>query len=117
MAEAIGADMSNYTPKAERSRLRCPAVASRLGVGLRTVQIRAPEIPGAAKIFGVWTFDPVKLDRYIAQLEAQSCRAISIAETGSGGGASSLPAPTVAEAYERAIARKQRNGSRRGANG
>jgi hypothetical protein len=51
-------------------RYRCREVAARLGVGVRTVQVRAPEIPGAAKIFGVWTFDPIKLDRWIDELEA-----------------------------------------------
>jgi hypothetical protein len=36
--------------------------------------VRAADIPGAAKIFNRWTFDPVKLERWIAELEAESDR-------------------------------------------
>jgi hypothetical protein len=54
----------------EATRYRCRQVAQRLGVGVRTVQVRAAEIPGAAKVFGIWTFDPAKVERWIADLEA-----------------------------------------------
>jgi hypothetical protein len=56
------------------TRYRCRQVAERLGVDARTVQVRAADIPGAAKIFNRWTFDPVKLERWIAELEAESDR-------------------------------------------
>jgi hypothetical protein len=59
-------------------RYRCRDIAARIGVDVRTVQVRAPDIPGSAKIFGIWTFDPIKLEHWIAHLEAESCRATSI---------------------------------------
>jgi hypothetical protein len=104
--------MNDTTPL---GRYRCHHVAKRLGVGVRTVQVRAADIPGAAKVFGIWTFDPIKLERWIAQLEAESCRATSINAMGSGGAVSKLPEPSIAEAYERAIELKRARGSRRGA--
>jgi hypothetical protein len=55
-------------------RLRCRNVADRLGVCLRTVQARAHEIPGSARIFGGWSFDPRQLDEWIADREAQARR-------------------------------------------
>jgi hypothetical protein len=97
-----------------RRRYRCRQVAERLGVGTRTVQVRAREIPGAAKVFGVWTFDPIKLDRWLAQLEAESCRVTSTEEELSGGDASKLPEPSIAAAYEQAIGLKPASASRRG---
>jgi hypothetical protein len=56
----------------EATRYRCRQVAQRLGVGVRTVQVRAAEIPGSAKIFGVWKFDPAKVERWITDLEART---------------------------------------------
>jgi hypothetical protein len=57
---------------APQSRYRCRQVAQRLGVGVRTVHVRAAEIPGAAKVFGIWTFDPGQLEDWIADLEVRT---------------------------------------------
>jgi hypothetical protein len=96
------------------SRIQSPAAAQIAGLSLRTIQARAPEIPGAAKLFGRWTFDPVKLRRWLADMEAASCPRISIVVVPSGGAASRSPAPSIAEAYERAIGLRPAGGSRRG---
>lgn len=52
---------------AEPARIQSAEAAAMLGVSVRTVQLRAAagEIPGAALIFGRWTFDPVMLRRFI----------------------------------------------------
>jgi hypothetical protein len=53
------------------TRIQTKAAASILGVTPRTVQNLANrgELPGAAKIGKVWTFDPAKLQRFIADQE------------------------------------------------
>jgi hypothetical protein len=96
-------------------RIQSTAAAEISGLSVRTIQARAPEIPGAAKLFGRWTFDPVKLRRWLKEMEdASSCRATSTAAGPPGGGACRSPEPSTAAAYERAIGLKPPNGSRRG---
>ncbi|WP_394060680.1 helix-turn-helix domain-containing protein [Xanthobacter autotrophicus] len=52
-------------------RIRAPKVASILGVQVRTVQAMAlrGELPGAAKIGGLWTFDEAALRAWIREKE------------------------------------------------
>jgi hypothetical protein len=97
------------------ARIQSPAAAEIAGLSLRTIQARAPEIPGAAKLFGRWTFDPVKLIRWLADMEGVAqCRGTSIVGAPSGGAASRLPEPSIVEAYERAIGLKPAIASRHG---
>jgi replicative DNA helicase len=72
--EAAGLESENYTVGFFSLEMSAERLAMRLGIGRRAVQLRAPEIPGAAKIFGCWTFDPAKLDGFIEQLEAETSR-------------------------------------------
>ena len=51
-------------------RIQSAAAAALSGLSKRTIQARAPEIPGAAKLFGRWTFDHVRFHRWIAEEEA-----------------------------------------------
>jgi excisionase family DNA binding protein len=65
------------------SRIQTAAAAAILGVTPRTVQNLAKrgELPGAAKIGKVWTFDRAKLLRYIAdQVDLTQSRAFSAAK-------------------------------------
>ena len=97
------------------TRIQSPAAAHMAGLSLRTIQARAPEIPGAAKVFGRWTFDPVKLSRWLADMEgASQCRETSTVGAPSSGAASRLPEPSIVEAYERAIGLKPASASRHG---
>ncbi|CAH1662073.1 HTH_17 domain-containing protein [Hyphomicrobiales bacterium] len=54
-----------------KERIRIPAAAEILGVEPRTVQALAlrGELPGAAKIGGLWTFDPAALRSWIKSQE------------------------------------------------
>ena len=53
-------------------RIRAPAAAAMLGVSPRSVQAMAArgDLPSAAKIGKVWTFDPATLSRWISDREA-----------------------------------------------
>ncbi|MCW2283670.1 hypothetical protein M2323_001442 [Rhodoblastus acidophilus] len=61
--------MTDSQPK----RIKAKAAAEMLGVTPRTVQALAGKgaLPGAAKIGGLWTFDPKKLTKFIADKEAE----------------------------------------------
>ncbi|MGG5812569.1 helix-turn-helix domain-containing protein [Falsiroseomonas sp. CW058] len=98
-------------------RIRPPAVSEITSLSVRKVQemAAAGKIPGAAKLGGSWTFDPVKLRDWIAQQESLACRATSMRERASSGGASRSPASSIDAAYERLIRGKQRSASRPGA--
>jgi phage terminase Nu1 subunit (DNA packaging protein) len=54
-------------------RIKTKDAADMLGVTPRTVQALAGkgELPGAARIGGLWTFDPKKLAKFIAEKEAE----------------------------------------------
>lgn len=54
-------------------RIRSDAAATMLGITARGVQAMAArgDLPGAAKVGKVWTFDQDKLKRHIAALEAE----------------------------------------------
>jgi hypothetical protein len=98
----------------EPERIQALAAARITGLSLRTIQAHAPRIPGAAKLLGRWTFDPIRLRRWIADMEAASCRVTSTEGALSGGGVSKSPEPSIAEAYERAIGLRRRPGSKPG---
>jgi hypothetical protein len=62
-----------------------------LGESARTIRNKAAagEIPGAAKIFGTWTFDEALLHAFVAEKEREICRS----------GARPRPAVTGAKAF------------------
>lgn len=90
-------------------RIRADAAASILGVELRTVQALAArgEVPGAAKIGGVWTFDESALRSWIK--ERTQCpkdrqpRNTAIGEGRRYGRDLPLQAAKSAKAYEQAL--------------
>jgi hypothetical protein len=59
-------------------RIQSKAAAAILGVSHRTLQSRAlaGEIPGAARMFGTWTFDPSKLTAFVKQREIDNERVV-----------------------------------------
>ncbi len=66
-------------------RARVDYVMAKTGLSKRTVQAMASrgQIPGAAKLGSTWTFDKLKLARWIKNREA-ACRTISTREAGYG---------------------------------
>lgn len=103
-------------------RIRPAAVAEITSLSLRKVQemAAAGQLPGAAKLGGVWTFDPTQIRAWIRHQERKAaCRAnypttATVAATSSGD-VSMLPDESIAQAYEQLIRKKQRSGSARGA--
>ena len=61
---------------AQPGRIQSGAAARILGVSQRSIQGLAlrGEIPGAARIGGIWTFDPGKLVAFVAQRERDAER-------------------------------------------
>lgn len=78
------------------------------GLSKRTVQNLAAKgmIPGAAKLGGLWTFDRIKLRRWIAAKEGEACQRTSISGAASGMDAFRLAETSFAKAYARAISGK-----------
>ncbi|WP_374545043.1 helix-turn-helix domain-containing protein [Rhodoblastus sp.] len=93
------------------ARIQTKAAASMLGISPRSVQCLAAQglLPGAAKIGKVWTFDRVKLARYIAAQEAETeangacLRKISTSAARRGGFVPPLGASKSEKAYELAM--------------
>lgn len=96
----------NATHRTERVGVAEAMLAT--GLRKRTVQHLAARgiIPGAAKLGGLWTFDRVKLRRWIAAKEREACQGTSISEAGSGMDAYRLAGTSYAKAYARAISGK-----------
>jgi Helix-turn-helix domain len=102
-------------------RVRPTMVAQMTSLSVRKVQemAAAGQIPGAAKIGGVWTFDPDKVLAWTEHKKRLTCRASRETYTDaatSGGAASRLPAPSIDAAYSRLIQGKRRGASKAGAN-
>lgn len=66
-------------------RVRTAEAVAKTGLARRTIQAMAArgQIPGAAKLGSTWTFDKLKLARWIKSREA-ACRATSTSETAFG---------------------------------
>jgi predicted DNA-binding transcriptional regulator AlpA len=100
-------------------RVRSPDVARMTGLSVRAVQLMAArgDIPGAARLGKLWTFDPSKVRRWIVQREDAACQGTSIGAATSGGDVSRSPVASIDEAYERLIGKRRpvasRSGSRR----
>lgn len=60
-------------------RVQCDVVVEKTGLARRTIQKMAQrgEIPGAAKLGSTWTFDRIKLARWIRNKERE-CQITSI---------------------------------------
>lgn len=97
-------------------RIRVTEVSRLTSIKRRTVQdmAAAGTIPGAAKLGGLWTFDPDKLARWIAQRERQACRQISTYAAPPIGAGSKSPDANTDQAYERLMRAKRLGGSGRG---
>lgn len=95
----------------EMERIRASRAASILGVETRTVQALAlrGELPGAAKIGGLWTFDEAALRNYIKErIQCPRDRRPLNTHTGeatSYGRASPLQAKNSAKASRQALQR------------
>jgi len=89
----------------EAARILVRDLALETGKGARALQAMAARglIPGAAKIGREWTFDRIKVRRWIRDLEQAACRTTSMSATGSGGSKYKSPASHIDEAYERAL--------------
>jgi phage terminase Nu1 subunit (DNA packaging protein) len=88
-------------------RIQARAAASLLGVTARTVQNLANrgELPGAAKIGKVWTFDPAKLAKFIRAKESECPKTTFISAAQSGGYARPSTESNVEKAYEQTMLR------------
>lgn len=93
------------TSKTPGERVQTPAAAAIIGLKVRQIQSLAArgEIPGAAKLGSLWTFDLAKLRRWITSREAESCRTISINGAALGTGECRYAGATLEEAYRRAL--------------
>jgi len=103
-------------PGAER--VRVAAVARITSLSPRKVQELAVvgRIPSAAKLGGVWTFDPARVRAWIREQERRclASQEISTREVTSGGDVSKLPDASIDEAYARLIPAKRRGASKAG---
>lgn len=100
-------------------RIRPRAVSEMTSLSVRKVQemAAAGAIPGAAKLGGIWTFDPIRVRAWIREQE-RTCLAkqeTSTRATASGGDGSRSPDESIEAAYEQLIPAKRRGASRAGA--
>jgi phage terminase Nu1 subunit (DNA packaging protein) len=89
-------------------RCQTRKAAEIIGLSIRQVQHMAArgEIPRAAKIGSVWTFDEATLRRWIRQREAETCQTTSTGEERRGMAAFRSPDVNIDEAYAQAIGLK-----------
>lgn len=94
----------------QRERIEIPEAVAITGMKKRNLQDAAlrGEIPGAAKMGKCWTFDVVKLRRWVQEREEEACRNARPRQTRTGEGASSgagsrSRARRSAGAYEQAM--------------
>jgi hypothetical protein len=78
-----------------------------LGIGVRCVQKMAAsgQLPGAARIGKLWTFDPAKIDAYLADAEAKCQNQIFTNATEFGGCELPLTGAKSAKAYDAAMSK------------
>lgn len=110
-------------------RIRAPQVACITGLSARSIQEMAQrgDIPGAAKLGKVWTFDEVAVRAWVKSKEQTVCREATVSgqtparTTVTSNGGTELPmavsrstARSAVEAYEQRILRKLAAGSKSG---
>lgn len=100
----------------EAERIRCRDVCRMTSLSLRKVQqlAVAGKIPGAARIGGVWTFDPARVRAWIREQELQCLERppISISGTASIGHGSRLPDASIEQRFAQLMQGKRRTGSK-----
>jgi len=100
-------------------RIRPVDVSRITSLSLRQIQNMAASgrIPGAAKLGGVWIFDPHQIDVWIKAQE-QACqrnfRRIATGAMAQSGVVSSSPKESIDEAFEQLIRRRPHGASRHG---
>jgi predicted DNA-binding transcriptional regulator AlpA len=104
-----------WLPAQDAERIRVADVARITSLSVRKVQelAVARKLPGAAKLGGVWTFDPARVRQWIKEQE-DVCPAspeTSTSEERRGGAESRLPDASIEAAYEQLIHGKRRSGS------
>lgn len=89
------------------TRIRSKEAAEKLGLSRRGLQSLAKRgaLPGSAKIGKLWTFDPDKLDKFVAAREAECLTQISICVAASTGCEPPSRASNIVKAYERAMSK------------
>src|ERR1700722_17693462 len=100
-------------------RIRPSEVARITSLSMRQIQSMAAsgKIPGAAKLGGVWTFDPSQISAWVRKAENEACRRPATTYTSAatyGGAVSSLPATSIDAAFERLIRKRPRTVSKAG---
>lgn len=96
-------------------RVRTAEAARITGLDARTLQEKAAAglIPGARKVFGRWTYDPiilVKLGRAPCPKADRNSRKVAIGGGRSSGRASRSEASSIEKAYELTLSRKRSAG-------
>lgn len=98
------------------TRIRTLEAAEMLGLTARGVQAMAAkgQLPGAAKIGKVWTFDKDKLRRFIEAKEAECASQIFTKGKASIGCAPRSTASCIEKAYEQAMSKLRGGPATRG---
>ncbi|API59560.1 hypothetical protein BSL82_09735 [Tardibacter chloracetimidivorans] len=88
-----------------QERVRIGELARMTGKTVRALQAMAlrGEIPGCAKIGREWTFDRIKVRRWIIAAEAETCQKTYTSVAKSTGSRYRWPVSSIDEAYERAL--------------
>ena len=96
----------------KQKRWRTEQVALETGLSVRTIQsmARRGDIPGAARLGHQWTFDVVKLQRWIKQGEIESCKKQTTSTHGKAFGTLGFTSKVrnIDEAYQRALSLRQK---------
>ena len=98
-------------------RVRVHRICEITGLGKRQVQAMAAkgQIPSAAQLGKLWTFDETRVRRWIQSRERQAWPKTSTGAVRHGGVVFRLPGRNIEEAYARAIGLKPSSGSKSGA--
>jgi predicted DNA-binding transcriptional regulator AlpA len=103
--------------------VRPSAVAQMTSLSVRKVQemAAAGKLPSAAKLGGVWTFDPAAIKAWIQErrevVRLRNCLPVATSRATRLGGIESAPDESIAEAYKRLIHGKPKSGLRHGVKG
>lgn len=109
---AVDASMNGQLVRASassRDRIRSDAAAQQTGLSVRQVQAMAArgQIPGAAKLGSVWTFDPRVIAMWISRQEEVVQRPAATNRIYGKRAAGVLPAATIEARYERLLGLKR----------
>ena len=105
------------TPEPERIRTAEVVRLTSLSIATILDMARTGRIPGAAKLGGTWTFDPLQIRAWIRQQERKTAcrtRVTSTKEATRTGAASALMAWNLDERFEQVTRKKPGAGSKDG---